>query len=292
MLDARGSFEVVTTPPLPVEKLVIGRPVETAIAVLPRVFNLCRAAQRMAAELALGLAPAGGDVMAEIRRDHMLKLFATWPQVFGLPVTLQRAWLEDDDAALAALFGPIARVPRDDFEMQGFLGSGEGVSPLLMQIEAAFLPGEAVADGLPLVDADSAFSAGAVENSPAARRAHDPALGYVEAFHGRGPLWRAAGRVIDLGRTLENDVPAPATPRPGAALVPATRGLYAVRAHHAGGIVERFDRVTPTDHMLAPGGMLERALVNLDTTRAGLAPLLLELLDPCQPVELMEARDA
>lgn len=292
MLDARGALQITTPPALPVADLVVNRPVATAAAVLPRIFNLCRAAQQVAAELALGIACTGTDVTEEIRRDHLMKICVAWPRALGLPVTLERDFLTDDAAALRAIFGTLGRVPRDDFEMQGWMGSGEGASAILMRIDATFLPGEATADDLPLVDDATAFWRGPVENSCAGRCATHPALGYVEAFHGRGPLWRAAGRMIDLGLILEHDIPAPRTPVPGAALVPATRGLYAVRATVEAGMVTAFDRITPTDHMLVEGGMLDRALSNLRPDRAALAPLLLEFMDPCHPVEIAELGNA
>ena len=50
--------------------------------------------------------------------------------------------------------------------------------------------------------------------------------------------------------------------------------------------MQDFLRVTPTDHMLAPGGMLEGALAALPADRAGLAPLVLDILDPCRKVML------
>jgi hypothetical protein len=40
--------------------------------------------------------------------------------------------------------------------------------------------------------------------------------------------------------------------------------------------------------MLAPGGMLMRSLASLPPSKAGLAPLVLNILDPCVPVTLTQ----
>ena len=64
--------------PLPVEALVLGRPVAEAAELLPRLFNLCRMAQGLAAKLALGL-PATEDPGTEIIRDHVLSADRTQP---------------------------------------------------------------------------------------------------------------------------------------------------------------------------------------------------------------------
>ena len=58
------------------------------------------------------------------------------------------------------------------------------------------------------------------------------------------------------------------------------------------GHVTQFERVTPTDHMLAPDGILDRTLATLPAMKEGLATLILEILDPCTPVRLKEAGDA
>ena len=44
------------------------------------------------------------------------------------------------------------------------------------------------------------------------------------------------------------------TIEPGAAVIPAARGVYGVRAEVERGRVVAFERRTPTDHLLAPGG--------------------------------------
>jgi hypothetical protein len=109
-----------------------------------------------------------------------MQIFMAWPKALGLTPWFDRDWLTDDHAALIALFGPTARAPRSDFEMAGFLGSEDGVGPLLHLIGEVFGPRTATALDLPFVDAETAFRAVAVENSPAAR----------QAATRRWPMWR------------------------------------------------------------------------------------------------------
>ncbi len=70
----------------------------------------------------------------------------------------------------------------------------------------------------------------------------------------------------------------------GVAAVQAARGAYALRLVQEGGVVTAIARRTPTDHQLAPGGPLERALAALPADGRALAPLVLALHDPCIPV--------
>ena len=58
-------------------------PVAAVADRLPRLLNLCRAAQGMAAKRSLGL-PTTVDRTAEILRDHVWTLCITQPTAFGL----------------------------------------------------------------------------------------------------------------------------------------------------------------------------------------------------------------
>jgi hypothetical protein len=294
MLDRpRPALTARAAPQASVGALLVGQTAEAAAALLPGLFNLCRAAQVIAGRRALGLAvpPGAQDALAaEIRRDHLLKLFISWPGQLGLPaLPLPAGWMEGGAALRTAVFGPAAAPPRNGADLQDFLASGHGAAPVLAAIGRAFAPGEAAADGLRAPTAATAFARAACENSVAARHARHPALRHIAARHGRGPLWRAAARFYDIAATLDGTLPAPLTPRPGRALVAAARGLYAVEARVADGRVTAFARITPTDHLLAPGGILDRALATLPPARAA---LLLDILDPCAPVTLTGAPDA
>ncbi|WP_210528152.1 hydrogenase expression/formation protein HupK [Rubellimicrobium arenae] len=290
-----GRLVAVRAPGLPVEALLLGKPAEEAAALLPRLFNLCRAAQGLAGRVALGLpAPEGaaGDLRREIARDHLMKLHLAWPAYFArAAMPLPPDWVSGSRAAREALFGPPGRMPATLADLGAFLASGHGIAPTLSAISGCFRPGEAVTPALPLVEPATAHEVRAVENSVAARQAAHPLMRVVEAGWGRSPFWRALGRALDLEACLNDALPG-VEAGPGRVAVPAARGLYVVTARVSQGRVAAFARVTPTDHLLAPGGVLDLALATLDPTRAALAPLVLDILDPCSPVRLREADHA
>jgi hypothetical protein len=115
---------------------------------------------------------------------------------------------------------------------------------------------------------------------------------WIAETRGHGPLWRAAARGYDIAACLADRLPVPRTPAPGSAIVAATRGAFAVTARVENGRIAGFARVTPTDHLLAQGGILERTLAALPPEKAGYAPLILDILDPCTPVRLTEVTHA
>ena len=287
VLRPEGQRLVVTvTPPdpLPVAALMLGKPPEEVAALLPRLFNLCGAAQGHAARLALGLAADEMPARREILRDHLAKLCLIWPKLLGLtPQPLPEGWANGGHALQHWLWG--GAKPAD---LWSFLTSGQGVAPLLATLGHAFAPGEAVAVLPPLTDP---MALTAQENSPAGRVADDPLMHQAEARFGRGPLWRALGRVVDLHH-LALAPPAAETLRPGLALVTAARGTYALSARAEAGMVTALSRVTPTDHLLAPGGALALALASLPAAKAGLAALVIDILDPCVAVSVRELAHA
>ncbi len=251
-------------PALPVAALLVGRPPKAAAELLPRLFNLCPVAQATAVRLALDLPlPDPAELAAEIAREHRQKLTLLWPRLLDLP---------------AADPGPLP-APAD---LTGWVAR----QPLFAALARLFPPGTAVAD-LPAVTAKTMFAPTPCDNSPAARRQDHPTLSAAARLWGRGPLWRALGRLADLA-------PPPPSVRLacGAAVVPAARGSYAVRARIDGGRVTAFARMTPTDHLIAPGGILERSLATLPADSSRLVPVLLALLDPCVPVTVEEAAHA
>ena len=98
--------------------------------MLPRLFNLCRVAQGMAALLSLGL-PAAGDLRAEVIRDHLMKLCLLLPRALGAaPLPLPA-----DPACLPGSRG----LPADGNPA----GWDSPLAPLATRIAAAFAPGEA-----------------------------------------------------------------------------------------------------------------------------------------------------
>lgn len=273
-----------------VATLVTGRPVAEVAETLPRVFNLCRAAQEGALRLCLGLPPdPEGEtrLRAEILRDHVLHFCFLLPARFGLPpLKLPAGWAEDPDATAAALFGPGRTLPHGLGAFADWLAAGQGAAPVLTAIANAFAPGEAVNDSLPLAPA-----AAPCENSPAARHSAHPLLREIKGKHGRGPLWRATGRLVDAGACLDGTIPAPVALGPGRASAPSARGLYTVSAKVSDGVVMALSRRTPTDDMIAPDGALATAIAALPPARRHLLPLLVQLFDPCMSVRI-EAADA
>lgn len=275
------------TPPadLPVAALLLGRPVEEAAALLPRLFNLCAAAQGMALALALGQpARAPEALRRETLRDHLLKLCVIWPGLLGLtPMRLPADWADPAETA-RIVWG--SAVPQD---FGRWLASGQGVAPVLAAISRAFAPGEAVAD-LPLLRMGTALLPVAQENSVAARHADAPALQGIAARFGHGPFWRAAGLIHDIA-ALQRGA-AQGQSAGDLALVPAARGAYALRARATGGLLTAFERRTPTDHLCAPGGILTQVLASLPPQKAHLLPLVIDILSPCVATELPQVRHA
>ena len=278
----------VTRPaPVPIERLVLVRDVDEVIATLPRIFNLCRAAQETALRLAFDRPASMDGIAEEILREGMMRLCVMWPQMLGL--TPARP---DMQAPRRALFGDVGAFPGTVAAFQAFLASDQGVAPVLRAINNRFAPGVAAVSGLSDVTDATVMDAGAVENSPALRHADHPVLTHIAQTHGRAPLWRAVARVLDVQSALLGTVPAMRMGADGVAIVPAARGVYAVRARTDGGRVTAFSRITPTDHMLATGGAIDQTLDSLSNGQRGLAPLALALMDPCVPLTIKGLEDA
>lgn len=282
---ARGGWLLDTPDPPALRPLLRGMAPDQAAALLPRLFNLCGAAQGMAARLSLGL-PVAPDARAtlhhEVLRDHLLALCVTLPRALGLrPAGLPEGWARGADIG-AALWG--GAMPQD---LAGWLGSGRGLAPLLLRVTQTFPDRAGTGPALPHAGPETVDAPQPLENSPAARQAMHPLMRQAAALHGRGPLWRVLGRACDAAAAATGHLPPAHLRADGMALVPAARGTYALRLTLVAGRVEGVTRITPTDHMLATGGALRCALRGIpDATRAA---LLLAIFDPCQPVELRHA---
>jgi hypothetical protein len=262
--------------PAAAERLVPGRPASEVADLLPRLFNLCRAAQSQAARLALGLPPGAEDPAAEALRDHQAKVFVTLRRDFGLPPVVPR---------------PLAPLPSSLAELAAWMEAATPEADLARAIRAAFSPGWAVVPRMAFPVGMAAFAPGPFDNSAAGRQAAHPLLAALERLGGRGPLWRYLGLLADAEAAAAGLLPAPVVGAEGA-VVQAARGAYALRIAQEGGVVTAMTRITPTDHQLAPDGPLTRALAALPADRGRLAPLVLALHDPCLPVTVREAGDA
>lgn len=277
-LAERGA-RIIPSPPLPLEALLIGRPVEDAAQMLPRLFNLCRMAQGTAALLALGL-PGAEDPTPEILRDHAARIFATLRQAFGL------APLPPPPLTAHHLFGPMGALPRTLADLMDWTASDQSIPLILREIGTLFPPHVATAPVLPAPP--SPLAEGAYENSAAGRQTTHPLLQAVEARQGRGPLWRYLGLLADAEAALAGRLAQPEL-HEDIAVVQAARGAYALRLTQAEGRLTGLARRTPTDHLLAPGGALEQAL---SRCHPSLAPIVIALHDPCVPVTIKEASHA
>ncbi|MBZ4023094.1 hypothetical protein CKO11_11550 [Rhodobacter sp. TJ_12] len=274
----RLAAEIRPPVPLPLAQMLIGRAPTEVAELLPRLFNLCGAAQGHAARLALGLPATAGDAQREILRDHLAKICLVWPRFLGLPARpLPPHWAEGGAALQEWVWG--GPMPE---RLTAYLGSGKGVAPLLAEVAHRFSPGDAVADLPPL---SNPMSLTPQENSPAGRASAAPLMAQAEALWGRGPLWRVLGRIVDLHRLAESPFPAELRPD-GAAVVAAARGAYALSVTAEGGRVTALTRVTPTDHLLTRDGALERSLAALPASKVELAGLVVDILDPCVAVSL------
>lgn len=286
MLDTAGQWRVSVQPAPSIETHVQGRPTASARERLSQILPANGAIELAAFDLALGRHIEIPRLSRRIRDDHLAQIFVAWPQALGLPPIFDQRWLTDDAVARVALLGAGSRLPQSDFEMAEFLGSDHGVAPLLRLIGDLFGPRTATADDVPFVDAETAFSPAPVENSAAARRAAHPAMSYVESIYGRGPLWRAAGQVIDLALLLSGDVPRPLLTAPGAAVVPAAKGYFALRLSTRDDHITGLSRTAPMDHLLAVSGSLEHMLSRLPADQGALVPLLVTLMDPCRAITI------
>ena len=279
---------VTCAPELPVTRMMLGRPVDEALALLPRLFSLCGVAQSMAFRLSLGLDPGPTEGQRrEIQRDHVARLCLGWPALLGLPpVALPPGWQAGGEALVEALTGGV--MPDD---LEDWMGQGRGVAPVLAGIAKAFGPvGPQV--NLPFVTPETALAEGAVENSVAARQAAHPLVAAVERATGRGPMWHAVARLVDALAVAAGEVPAPVVLPDGTATVAAARGTYALRARAEAGRITEFARRTPTDHLAAPGGSLARLMTAFAPLTPEQAALLAGVLDPCVPVMVKEVADA
>lgn len=280
------------TPPasLPLAALCLGKPVDDVLTLLPRIFNLCGTAQDSALRLSLGLPAAPREPLRrEVLREHLLKFYITWPDLLGLPPrALPAGWDKPAGLTSTHLFGAVAPTPDT---LAHWLDSGAGLASVLGAIRDRFNMGEA-ATNLRAILPDQAMITTACDNSVAARHAGNPLMRLIARTHGHGPLWHAFACLLDLDAARVGVLPAPQRLADGTGIAPAARGQYAIRASAQNGLITGFDRITPTDHMLAPNGALQQSLSSLPAQKASLAGLVVAILDPCLPVTIKDAQHA
>lgn len=286
-----SQFKAMRRAPLPLSAMMYGKSPEEAERLLSSLFPAGGPALTQAARAALGLPqkPGGEDaIRAEALRDHLEKFCLRWPRHLALaPVAMP---LVRTQTQRVFLFGPepdwldhpAKGMFRDACDSKGHVGR------VLSALAQRFAPGDATCPPLAQATARSMFDlATPQENSVACRRLDHPAMRHVEAIWGRGPLWRALARALDVQALLENRFGVVTRTGPGYACVPTTRGLTGVRAEVAQGRVVSLSRATPTDHALASNGILDQSLARLPAAKSALSALVLEIVDPCGTVDLL-----
>ncbi len=297
--------EVAAPQALPVAALVRGRSAEQAARLVPLLFNVCAAAQETAVRSAFGLpvsAELARRVAAETLREHAVKLLLVWPPLLGERPARAAAGhaahaLDEPFAGRSlarGLFAPLETAPESWADLESWMAAGATAPARSFRAVAERWDLDwGRVDG-PLLDVaappdwPAPLQAGlAVENGPACRMADSSLLREIAARRGHGLLWRMAARLVEAARLLGQAAPE-ALAAPGVAN--AARGAMYVRAGLGGAGVERFERLSPTDFALVPGGLLAAALDTLpDAADAPLEPvarMLVETVDPCVPTHL------
>lgn len=287
------SLKAVAAQTLPIEKMVVGMQADEAVALVQRVFNLCRNAQIVAFNASLGLPlPSGASELLaqEVLRDHVVKIALKWPQHLDMPpLALPSDWQANPEKLRLCLFGQNNAMPRTLEQLNVFFAQKTGVGAVLAAVAEAFAPGQAVTSKLQIATPKTVMQDADQENSVATRQADKPLMQVVETKFGRGPLWRALAVALDIESCLNKGLPALAMTSCGACVVPAARGYYAVKAQQLKGRIQVFRRVTPTDHLLARNGVMAQSLSTLSCdAKHPKAQLLVDILDPCIPVTLKE----
>lgn len=285
-------LQVVTPPSMPIAEMMIGKPVDEVVELMPRLFNLCRSAQSLAIRMALGVETRPEDterLAEEIWSEHLLRLAVTLPMKLGMkPMAVSGA---NKDTLAQTLFGA-DHFPNDLAGFIEFTKSDIGIAPVLRSVISIFEPKDACPEKLPFASDLRMMNTLQLENSVGARHADHPVMRHVEATCGRGPFWRIVARALDFDAALAGRLFEPRMLDECTAMVPAARGLYAVRARREFGRVVFLQRVTPTDHLLAQNGVFEQSIAGLKPEKQGYASLLVDILDPCVPVSLKECGDA
>jgi uptake hydrogenase large subunit len=303
-----ASWHFTSAPMLDPEPLLVGRRVEEARELLPRLFNLCGAAHRAAASHALGFSDTenAAAMRAETVRDHGVALFHLWPSVLGTA---------SDRTGLALLGrGTPAELARHvcggdnlpEFSMPELTSWVErGPTPaacLLRDLRDRLDPAWGRA-ALPALDAD-ALDADLAEQVPSprceatvlARVRAAPVIRALLAVEGASLFVRLFARIVDLlwmadgGRDTRLHGHAGA----GGGYAQAARGILMHRAQVKDGHVLAYRVRTPSAWNLAPGGLFAQMLAALPARREAqmLARIAECAVNPCVPLTLHFASEA
>lgn len=299
-------LSVALTPPVPppMGTFLQGKSAEDASVLVGRIFNICAAAQEAAARSAFRL-DVTAEMTARIRnetlREHIVKLCLVWPPLLDLlpdrtaPAQCARA-LDDRDAGSAlrsAVFASMKRVPLSLDELVTWAKAEETVPARLFHKVLTDWRESWGSVSLPVFDADkeadwpeATQGEVPVENGIAGRVMDHPLMISIEEKLGRGTVWRMAARLVEVDRLLAGEE---AHPVIGPGVVAAARGTMLVRASSDETGVTGFERLSPTDFAIHPGGTLQTALESLPAAHPNLGAMVrvvVETIDPCVSIEL------
>lgn len=306
--------------------LCAGLQPEQALALIGRVFGLCRVAHMAASARAMGLAghamPDHARMQDEILQDHALALLVTLPAQLNLPPQRESLCrvLQDRQAGRAIageLTGTnvsLAHMNAQAFEAwlaTGQTENGAFLPRLLNRCQSA-LQGVGAAVGM----------AGLTPQAVQARLAHErgqpvPAMAYdasiwpdyahhpvMQALAEAGevtPFARLVARLLEFLACLEGHVggmfarvnPFLASMGAGFGVARAARGMLVHAVQVCNGLVTDYQILSPTFWHMAEGGLFRQAISRL---RPGCAKLSVECvlaaLNPCVPVTVEAAHHA
>ncbi|MFG1422130.1 nickel-dependent hydrogenase large subunit [Roseixanthobacter liquoris] len=292
-----------TSVPMPdPEPLLVGRRVEEALELLPRLFNLCGAAHHAAACHALGVPDAenAGAMRAETVRDHGVALFHLWPGMLGMssdrtglallgrgmPAELARHVCGGDDLPAFSLSDLDAWLARAPTPTAGLLRDlRERLDPAWGR--AALPPMDVEALDSPLMeDAPSSRH----EATVLARVRVAPVIRALLQKEGASLFARLLARIVDLLWMAQGGRDARLHGQAGAGIgyAQAARGMLVHRATVKDGRVLAYRVRTPSAWNLAPGGLFAQMLAALPARREAqmLARIAECAVNPCVPLTL------
>ncbi|MCI4664580.1 MAG: hypothetical protein MRY74_07645 [Neomegalonema sp.] len=286
-----GAARVQYRQPFELERVLVGKPAETALTLTPSLFAVCAHAHRQAALQALGRTPSIREralTAMETAREHVLRVALDWTEFLGEPRAKETAaaamLIARDLAEGGALDGAVAEIEqliaRDIFgaSRESWLREHLANWAATRATPAARLFDQLIRDGWMDIGA-------APTNDDAtvwARRARHLKLRGAGAGLGA----RLLARLVELAELPDEMRRGSGAQTP----VPAARGPLRHAATFANGLIESYRVLAPTDVNFAPNGAAARALSTLTasdrTVRERQARLLINAIDPCVRYDL------
>lgn len=301
----------VDSPPmLSLTRMLAGKTVAEAAQLVGVVHAVAPSAEAAAVLAAVGEPvsdPLRRGMVIEALNDHLCKFNHAWPAALGLPGShAPRLPARSDARALSlALFGPMGP-PRRLCDLEAWIDAAPTPGALVVSEVWRHWDGRWGRAELPLWSADWAlgmldWNEGLMDGQPvetgiAARMADSDLAREVEARRGRGIAWRLAARLADAAALLDRledgdfeGLSRRLSPQVGAAFAPNGTLLVEVDCH--GGVVTRYQRLSPADFALHPRGLLSRVLASLPSRSrvnlCAIATLGVESVDPALPTRVV-----